>query len=118
MSRARDRAMRRAVLTVLGTGMLLSFGSSSATAAGFISVSTTSDTVADGGNCSLREAITSANTDTASGATPGECAAGDGPDTISVPDGTYLLGSGLSVTSDIDVVGASQASTIIDGQDS
>jgi uncharacterized delta-60 repeat protein/CSLREA domain-containing protein len=32
--------------------------------------------------CTLREAITAANTDTASGATAGECAAGSGTDTI------------------------------------
>jgi CSLREA domain-containing protein len=48
-----------------------------------IVVDTTAD-VADGGDgeCSLREAITAANSDSASGIVPGECAAGSGPDTI------------------------------------
>jgi hypothetical protein len=40
------------------------------------------DTVADDGFCSLAEAITSANTDSASGATAGECPAGSGADRI------------------------------------
>ena len=40
-----------------------------------ITVNTYSDTVGNG-RCSLREAITAANTNTASGSMPGECAAG------------------------------------------
>src|ERR1700686_2976045 len=37
-----------------------------------IVVNTTSDEISNDGHCSLREAIQSANTDTASGAAPGE----------------------------------------------
>lgn len=44
-----------------------------------------SDTVADDGSCSLREAIAAANTDKPSGASAGECPKGDGSDTITVP---------------------------------
>lgn len=51
-------------------------------AAGTITVNSKADIAADDGECTLREAITSANTDTASGATPGECVAGSGSDTI------------------------------------
>lgn len=47
-----------------------------------ITVDSTANTVADDGLCTLREAITAANTDSASGATPGECPAGSGSDTI------------------------------------
>ncbi len=48
-----------------------------------ITVNSDLDTVADDGLCTLREAITASNTNTASGATGGECAAGDaGADTI------------------------------------
>lgn len=47
-----------------------------------ITVNSTADTDADDGTCTLREAIDSANNDIASGATPGECIAGDGADTI------------------------------------
>jgi CSLREA domain-containing protein len=47
-----------------------------------IVVNSAADTVADDGVCTLREAITAANTDTASGATAGECAPGSGSDTI------------------------------------
>jgi uncharacterized repeat protein (TIGR01451 family)/CSLREA domain-containing protein len=47
-----------------------------------IVVNSTADAVADDGQCTLREAITAVNTDTASGGTPGECDAGSGDDTI------------------------------------
>lgn len=54
-----------------------------------ISINATADTTADDGVCTLREAITAANTDTASGAAAGECAAGSGSDTIN-----FAIGSG------------------------
>lgn len=47
-----------------------------------LTVNSTLDTVADDGACTLREAITAANNDSASGATPGECIAGTGADSI------------------------------------
>jgi CSLREA domain-containing protein len=61
-----------------------------------ITVSSTADAVANDGQCTLREAIIAANTDTASGSTTGECAAGLGDDTIdlTVITGTINL-SGL-----------------------
>jgi CSLREA domain-containing protein len=54
------------------------------TQASTITVNRSGDTVADDGNCTLREAITAANTNTASGAMAGECVAGSasGVDTI------------------------------------
>jgi len=57
-------------------------GAAPARASTTITVSTTSDELNDDGQCSLREAIRAANLDTASGATPGECPAGSGADTI------------------------------------
>jgi len=48
-----------------------------------ISVNSNADTAADDGVCTLREAITAANNDAASGLNPGECGAGAGTDTIS-----------------------------------
>src|SRR4051812_18168833 len=56
-----------------------------------ITVNTESDTTADDGHCSLREAITAANSDAASGGALGECAAGAGDDTITLPAGLYAL---------------------------
>ena len=47
-----------------------------------ITVNSTADTAANDGACTLREAITAANTDAASGALAGECAAGSGADDI------------------------------------
>jgi CSLREA domain-containing protein len=93
-----------------------------------ITVTTFSDMVANDGVCSLREAITSANTNTASGAAAGECPAGaTGADTIQLPAGTYTLSiagtpednnaSGdLDIKSDINLIGLRGAEgTIIDG---
>lgn len=47
-----------------------------------LTVNSKADSAADDGSCTLREAITAANTDTASGALSGECIAGSGADTI------------------------------------
>ena len=61
------------------------------------------DNQSDDGECTLREAIIAANTNTASGATGGECIAGDaGADTIQfditgVADFTVGLGDGYTI---------------------
>jgi CSLREA domain-containing protein len=74
-----------------------------------ITVNTTVDAATDG-NCSLREAVQAANTDTAVDA----CPAGNGADTIDLPAGHYTLVQGpLEVTSDIAIIG--DAGTLIDG---
>ena len=78
-----------------------------------ITVNTTADVVADDGQCSLREAITAANNDAASGSTVGECAVGSGPDAITLPAGIYTIGSGLSVLNDLSMTGAEATNTII-----
>jgi CSLREA domain-containing protein len=63
-------------------GLLFAYLSSPAWAAD-ITVNSLAD-AADGtdGECTLREAISAANTDTASGTASGECAKGDGDDVI------------------------------------
>jgi CSLREA domain-containing protein/uncharacterized repeat protein (TIGR01451 family) len=85
-----------------------------------IIVTTADDVVADDGVCSLREAITTANTDTASGAAAGECPAGSGSDTITFG----LSGSGVHsvtvssmlppISEPVTIDGASQ-SIVLDG---
>ncbi|WP_257385362.1 choice-of-anchor Q domain-containing protein [Tahibacter caeni] len=69
---------------------LLAAGSTSAAT---VLVTTTSDIVANDGVCSLREAVTAANTNLASGAAAGECGAGLPPpfDQIDLPAGSYRL---------------------------
>ena len=57
-----------------------------------IVVNSTADTVANDGQCTLREAIVAANTNTALGDAAGECAAGAGEDTID------LTGIGGTIT--------------------
>ncbi len=90
-----------------------------------ITVDSTADDYDQGpnGNCTLREAVIAANTDTAVDA----CPAGNGADTIVVPAGTYTLticppGAAdgdpatcdLDVTSDLTIQGADAETTIID----
>jgi CSLREA domain-containing protein len=87
-----------------------------------IIVTTTADDLAVNGNCTLREALVAANTDTAMDG----CPAGSDVDTIVLGAGTYTLtltGPGenharsgdLDVTSVVGITGAGPAVTIIDG---
>ncbi|HEY1449323.1 MAG TPA: CSLREA domain-containing protein [Solirubrobacteraceae bacterium] len=98
----------------------------SAAGAAMITVNTTEDAVANDGHCSLREAITAANSDQASGVTAGECAKGEGPDTIVLPAGIYKLTrfgaredanstGDLDLTSAVTIQGAGSANTKING---
>ena len=75
-----------------------------------ITVTETADSVANNGRCSLREAITAANTGLPSGAATGECGQGlVAPyDRIDVPAGDYRLeragtGEDNNVNGDLDV---------------
>jgi len=52
-----------------------------------ITVNSMADAVVNDGNCTLREAILAANSDTAIDG----CAAGSGPDVVVVPAGYYQL---------------------------
>ncbi|MCP3958924.1 MAG: DUF11 domain-containing protein, partial [bacterium] len=96
------------------------------TVANVIAVDTTDDDLAgNDGECTLREAITNANTD--SDTTMGDCAAGSGLDLILVPAGTYLLTlnsaggenanaeGDYDLTSDLVIDGAGVGITVIDG---
>lgn len=88
------------------------------TRAATITVTTTADTTANDGQCSLREAIVAANTNAASGAAAGECPAGSErvPDIVvltrttydltnSVPDATWGATGLPTVTSAITIQG-------------
>jgi CSLREA domain-containing protein len=85
-----------------------------------ITVNTTDDELNNDGDCSLREAIQAANTDTAVSG----CAAGNGADTITLPAGFYTLtiaGAGenanatgdLDITDDLTINGDGEGITII-----
>jgi len=87
-----------------------------------ITVDTTADVFVVDGSCSLREAISAANSDSA----VDSCPAGGGADTIVLPAGVYALGipgpnedanaSGdLDITSDLTISGSGAGTTIIDG---
>ena len=73
------------MLVLLGSATMVT----PAFAAG-ITVNTFADEDGAGADCSLREAITAANTD----APYGGCPAGSGADTINLPDGLYTLTQG------------------------
>jgi CSLREA domain-containing protein len=96
-----------AAACVIGCSVLGPTAAQAATIAVDIEV----DTVAADGHCSLREAITSANTDTPPFAGAGECAAGVGLDVVTLPAGHFTLSrSGAqddtNVNGDLDVLGA------------
>jgi CSLREA domain-containing protein len=87
-----------------------------------IHVDTTDDELKSDGDCSLREAIRAANSDTAVDA----CLAGSGADTIILPAGIYTLTIGgiveyeaatgdLNITDDLTLIGAGASTTIVDG---
>lgn len=89
-------------------------------------VSTVQDVVALDAQCSLREAITNANTDQAQFVGVGECNAGSGADVISLPAGTYTITRGgaqedsndtgdFDLRSSITLAGVSAATTRISG---
>ncbi|TAG46213.1 MAG: CSLREA domain-containing protein [Betaproteobacteria bacterium] len=81
-------AAKRALLA------LATLGVAPALWAATITVNSTADTAANDGLCTLREAITAANNNAASGGLVGECAAGSGADTIAfniAGGGTLLI---------------------------
>lgn len=86
-----------------------------------IAVTTTDDEVNNDGDCSLREAIIAANSDSA----VDSCPAGDGADHIELPTGTYTLTitgasnddatrGDLDISDELTITGAGRAATIID----
>jgi len=110
-------AIRRLAVPILALGLLGALAVPSAlaiTLGNVIIVNSLADVAANDGVCTLREAITAANTNTASGAAAGECAAGSvtGRDSIEIEvSGTITLGSALpSITSDVLIAGGITAS--------
>src|SRR4051812_45982601 len=77
----------------VGASIAVAFACLCASPAGAttIAVDTTADAIAADGHCSLREAISSANADIAPFAGPGECAAGQGADSVALGAGTFTL---------------------------
>lgn len=71
---------------------LLALTGAAAAGGAVIVVNSTADVEADDGVCTLREAASAANDDTASGALPGECAAGSGADDVlfALPGGSLI----------------------------
>ena len=109
-----------AFVAVIGLALLvmlaLSLATSPAARAASITVNSTADTVADDGECTLREAIIAANTDAASGGAVGECAAGFGADSVDLTGVTgsiHLTGSLPDITSDVIITGPGDEDLIV-----
>ena len=101
--------------------LVLVLGAASGAQSTTIVVNSPADSLAIDGNCTLREAIIAANTDTAVDA----CLAGSGADIVMVPPDTYtltLVGAGedaaatgdLDLTASVELLG-SPAGAIVDG---
>ena len=97
-----------------GISLLVGLGVfSSATHAALIAVNTVGDEITNNGNCSLREAVKSANDDSAVDG----CAMGNGSDVIQLPAGTFSLSLGGILLSDAArITGQGIGQTIINGQ--
>ena len=99
------------LLVALTLMLALMLPGASPVRAASITVTTTADELNADGDCSLREAIHAANTDTAVDA----CPAGSGADTITVPAGTYTLTiSHLFIKTNLTINGSGMGSTIIE----
>ncbi|HXJ36139.1 MAG TPA: right-handed parallel beta-helix repeat-containing protein [Candidatus Eisenbacteria bacterium] len=108
--------------TALGAMLVAAAVGSTPVTAAVIAVTSTEDAVLADGNCTLREAVRSANEDVAYDA----CTAGSGDDVVSLGAGTYMLtivganedaaASGdLDVTANLAIAGAGATLTTIDG---
>jgi CSLREA domain-containing protein len=120
-----SRRMLNTSVAVL-SALAATFGVAGPAQASTIKVTTKADELNNQPPCSLREAIRSANVDTAIGG----CPSGSGPDTIKLPAGTYKLtipngptdadedngGSGdLDVLADLTIRGVGPTRTVVDG---
>src|SRR5262245_33802476 len=123
MARAPGVRLNRPMLTLASLGglavlLLATFGAlpaPAAHAASTIAVTTTADENGTGAGCSLREALTTANTNANFGGCTG---AAGGPFTITVPAGTYSLTGGelavgTTAGTSIAINGAGAATTTI-----
>lgn len=97
------------IAAALAAGLSLSAGGGRLAHAATINVNSTADNLTAGdGNCTLREAIRNANSN--SDTTSGDCTAGSGADTIILPAGTYTLSipganEDAAATGDLDITG-------------
>lgn len=120
-----SRRMLSTSVAVL-SALAATFGVVAPAQAATIKVTTKADELNNQPPCSLREAIRSANVDTAIGG----CSSGTGADTITLPKGTYKLtianaaadpdedngGSGdLDILADLTIKGAGAVRTVVDG---
>jgi CSLREA domain-containing protein len=122
------RIVRRLVYSLAASALiLLSAGPGEAAT---ITVDTTADDTTVNGNCTLREAVIAANTNTNVDGCAGVGAYGN--DTIALPEGTYVFAIGgqddvpyvpdaakgdLDLLASVTIEGAGAATTIIDGND-
>ena len=115
----------RSIVTVVALALLLGLfighGAAAPMALATITVDTTDDELNNDGDCSLREAIQAANTDSAVDA----CQSGSGADTIILPAGTYTLTiagaaenanqtGDLDILADLTLTGSGADTTILD----
>jgi CSLREA domain-containing protein len=99
---------KHAAFMLICIGIILALASPAAAAV--INVTTFTDEDGTGADCSLREAVTAANTDMAYGG----CPAGGSADTIVLPDGVYTLtaGSQLVISSSVTIQPAATSATV------
>ncbi|MDP9243140.1 MAG: CSLREA domain-containing protein, partial [Actinomycetota bacterium] len=108
-SRARQLLIAVVGMSLVVTGAVVP---GRALASGVIVVNTVANENNNDGDCSLREAVSSANTDSSYDG----CTAGSGTDTIVLPKGTLRLDSRLIVSHPLTIRGAGRGRTVIDAE--
>jgi CSLREA domain-containing protein len=103
------------LLTEAGTSLTLSqadYPTYRQSVGNIITITTTIDELNSDGDCSLREAIQAADTDSSVDG----CSTGSGDDTIYLPPGQFLLTSGqITLSSAITLQGSITSTSILDG---
>jgi CSLREA domain-containing protein len=120
---AKKSSRKNRAVEALATGAAIALGSSliaSDASAAVIEVTTTSDTTATDGECTLREALNNANSD--GEFSGGDCTAGAGLDTITFKTGvtgTITLAEGtLYIYDSVDIQGPGRDDLYVDGDGS
>jgi CSLREA domain-containing protein len=107
---------RRFLIALAGMSLMLAGAivPGRALASGAIVVNTVANENNNDGDCSLREAVSSSNTDSSYDA----CTAGSSTDTVVMPRGTFKLDSRLVVSHNLTIRGAGRSRTVIDAEQS
>lgn len=109
--RSSSAALAKSVLQTQAETDLAITSEIAITGGNVITVTTTTDEYNNDGDCSLREAIQAADTDSATD----NCPAGNSGDTIDLPPGNYVISRQVELRGTITLQGSITGTSVIDG---